>query len=371
MKILFIGGTGRLSKDVASLSTMKENEVFLFTRGSKDRECFLKNSYKLIKGNIRDVENSIKTLENYKFDVIIDFLTFEVEQLKNTLKIIEGKYNQYVFISSSTVYINDNDELISESRTKVGNEKWEYAHNKFLCEEYLKEYFSNRKEHYTVIRPYVTYGNTRVPYPLVPRNNLMEWSFIDRILHNRPVPTFNKGETVTTLTHTRDFAKGVVGLFGNSKAFNEAFHITSDSTTPWGEVLDTLENILAIKITRIDFSVDKIIETMPMYSSVLLGDKSKNMRFDNSKIKEAVPDYSCNISLKDGLSDMIDFYRGHKELQKIDYMWNGYVDRLCGCGNQFMTYKMDNIRDIGNYLIGNNPLIRKSYQLYSILRGRK
>ena len=370
MKILFIGGTGRLSKDVAALSAEKGNEVFLFTRGSKERDCFLKDSYKLIKGNIRDIENSIKALENYRFDVIIDFLTFEVEQLKNTLKIIDGKYRQYIFISSSTVYINNNDELISESKTKVGNKEWKYAYDKFLCEEYLKEYFSKKEEKYTVIRPYVTYGNTRVPYPLVPRNNLMEWTFIDRILNRRPVPTFYKGKTVTTLTHTRDFAKGVVGLFGNAKAYNEALHITTDETTTWGEVLENLENILGLEVIRMDFPVEQIIKVMPMYKSVLLGDKARNMRFDNSKIKSAVPNYSCNISLKDGLSEMIDFYRGHKELQKIDYGWNGYIDRLCGCSNQLMTYKMKSIKDIGNYLIGNNLLIRKAYQLYSNLRGR-
>ena len=120
-----------------------------------------------------------------------------------------------------------------------------------------------------------------------------------------------------------------------------------------------------------DFSVEQIIKVMPMYKSILLGDKARNMRFDNSKIKNAVPEFNCEITLKEGLSEMVDFYKSHKELQKIDYMWNGYIDRLCNCGNQLMSYKMKNIRDIRNYFIGNNLLIRKAYQLYSILRGRK
>ncbi len=352
MKILFLGGTGRLSKDVAELSLRLGNEVFLFTRGSSMRRIFVNDGYHMIIGDIRNVKESEKKLEGKFFDVVIDFISFKEKQLKNTLKIIEGKYKQYIFISSATVYNFKENEIISEANTLLGNKKWEYAFDKYLCELFLKDYFLLKEEKYTIIRPYVTYGNTRVPYPLVPRKSTFEYSFIERIEKGRSIPTFNNGETITTLTHTKDFAKGVAGLFGNEKAYGEEVHITNDNTVTWMDVLDELETALHIKINRIDFEIDTIIKALPEYRSVLKGDKARNTRFDNSKIVHMVPNYKCEISLESGIKDMVSFYEKHTDMQKIDYMWNGCMDRLCKVKGEAKKYLFKTKKDKIMYYIG-------------------
>lgn len=331
LKILFIGGTGRLSKDVAEKALNDGNEVYLLTRGTNERKKFVLDGYHMIYGNIRNAVECKKILEPYDFDVIIDFLTYNKEQLIDTLDVLAGKFEQYIFISSATVYKKSSeDELIAEDKTEIGNNLWKYAYDKYLCEEYLKEYFDKKpKSYYTVIRPYVTYGNTRVPYPIVPNNTHMEWTLIDRIKLGRPIPVFDGGNTVTTLTHTKDFAKGVVGLFGNEKAYNEAFHITSDKTTTWGQVLDAIEKKLSTKVIRAEFTQEEIYSALPEYKGILVGDKGTTMRFDNSKIHNAVPEYKCDISLEDGVADMIDFYNENPNMKIIDYAWNGRVDKLC------------------------------------------
>lgn len=361
LKILFIGGTGRLSKDVAELAAKNENTVYLLTRGSADRTIFVKDSYNMIYGNIRNINECRNVLENHFFDVIIDFLSFNVKQLKDTLNIIKGKYTQYIFISSATIYDGDNGEIISEYKTKTGNSKWSYANNKWICEKYVNEYFENSEEKYTIIRPYVTYGNTRVPYPLVPRRSKMEWTFIDRILNEKPVPVFDNGRTITTLTHTKDFAKAVVGVMGNELAFGECVHITNDSTTTWGAVLDNIEIILNKNIKRMNFETQKIVHDMPEYKGVLYGDKSKNMLFDNGKIKKMVPSFVCEISLQNGLKDMIEFYLNHTELQKVDFMWNGSVDRLCNLKSEYEKYKFKSLKDKINYFLGYNYYLHFIY----------
>lgn len=330
MKVLFIGGTGRLSKDVADLALKNGFDVFLLTRGSKERKIFVNDRYHMIYADIRNPESAKKALTEFSFDVVIDFLTFNSNQLKTTLEIIESKYKQYIFISSATVYKKSReDEIISEETTAIGNDRWQYAFDKYKCEKFLNEYFANKEEMTcTIIRPYVTYGNTRVPYPLVPRNNSMEWSFVKRIIDGQPIPVFDDGRTRTTLTHTRDFAKGVVGLFGNEKAYGEAFHITGNNATTWGAVIDELERALGKKAIRVNMQQSEIYHEMPEYKGVLVGDKGTTMLFDNSKIKSAVPAFDCEVSLADGIKEMVDFYMAHPDLKRIDYRWNGQVDRL-------------------------------------------
>ena len=331
MNILFIGGTGRLSKDVAYKALLNGNRVFLLTRGSGDKKLFIHDGYTMLYGDIRNVEKCKELLKGYFFDTVIDFLSFTVQQLESTLSILEGKYCQYIFISTATVYDCDccQDE-IKEELTPVGNSKWDYAYNKYLCEKHLESAFQDcRLTYYTIIRPYVTYGNTRFPYPIVPQNIDKEWSLIFRMINGCPVPVFEHGDIITTLTHTRDFAEFAVGLFGNDKAKNEVFHITSDERTKWESILDVLDAHLNIKSKRFYISQREIITALPYYKGILEGDKGNTRIFDNTKIKNAVKNSSFRIKLTDGLYETLVFYQNHPERQIIDYKWLGEIDKLC------------------------------------------
>ncbi|HHT25365.1 MAG TPA: NAD-dependent epimerase/dehydratase family protein [Clostridiaceae bacterium] len=329
MKILFLGGTGRLSKDVAALATDRGNEVYLLTRGTAQRASFVDERYHMLTGDIRNKELALSVLQDYSFDVVVDFLTFNVEQLRNTLDILRGKFRQYIFISTATVYRRENyDELISEDRTPIGNDKWQYAYNKYLCEVEIKKWFFGKKENYTIIRPGVTYSNTRIPYPIVPADTQKEYSFLYRVKINAPIPVFDYGDTEVTITNSKDFAKGVIGLMGNKLGYGEAFHITSSEKVTWGMVLDSLERICGVKINRLFVSQSDIYKEDPYYKDVLIGDKGNKTRYDNSKIISVVPDLSFDVLLEDGLKETVKFYENHPEHQIIDYHWMGIMDRI-------------------------------------------
>ncbi len=363
MNVLFIGGTGRLSKDVAKAAVEKGYNVFLLTRGSKYRKQFVNENCSMLIGDIRKPESCKKYFEKpMYYDVIIDFLSFGESDIRSTLDLIEGTYKQYIFVSSATVYIR-NENVISEDDGVIGNTNWEYAYNKILCEEYLRNYFSKKKNgsFYTIIRPYVTYGDTRVPYPLVPRNNKLEFSFVQRIINGQAVPTFDNGTTITALLNTKDFSYLVVGLFGNDKAKNEDFNIADEEITHWSDVIDVLGELLNTNVITVDCSKEKICKYMPEYKQVLYGDKGIDARFDISKVKAAVQGYKKTVSLKDGLSEMLSYYQKHPELQQIDYKWNGEVDALL-YGNGIRPnykYRFSSIKNICLYCCGRYTALGK------------
>ena len=151
MKILFLGGTGRLCKDLALFSVEQGNDVYLLTRGSGWRDVFVDPRYHMITGNIRDEEECRKQLEGMNFDVVVDFLTLNLDHLKTTLNIVLDKCRQYIFISSATVYHRqDENEVFSEEKSRIGDSVWSYANNKVECERYLNENYSDKKK--SVIR---------------------------------------------------------------------------------------------------------------------------------------------------------------------------------------------------------------------------
>lgn len=323
MKVLLIGGTGILSTDIVEESLNRNYDVYIINRGHRNN--IIDKRVKIIIGDIRNVEQIQQKLKNESFDVVIDFLSFNKEQLKNTLAIFKNKCDQFVFISSATAYRQTKKgELITE-KTELRNDNWDYARGKIECEEFLKENYKENKQCYTIIRPYVTYSNRRIPFAIIPSE---QWTLANRILLEKPILLWDGGKAVCTLTYTKDFAKGIVGLFKNPKAYQEDFHITTDYTLTWKEALEDIGKALGKKPIIADIPSTYISKYLSEYKGVLFGDKGLDRIFDNTKIKEAVPDFNAQTKFEDGIKETIKYYNKHPEAQIINYSWDARIDSL-------------------------------------------
>lgn len=325
MKVLLIGGTGVLSTDIRELLIKRNHEVYILNRG-KNKNCSVSDEVKFIKGDIRQVEKLKEYFKDKYFDVVVDFLSYSEKDIKDTLEIFNNKCNQYIFISSATAYRKtEKGEKIKEDY-ELSNPNWKYAEGKKECEEYLKTNYEKNRQKYTVVRPYVTYSDTRIPFAIIPHDK--QWTLANRILNNKPIVLWDNGEATCTLTSTKDFAVGIVGLFGNPKAYNEAFHITTDYTLTWYEALQYIGKALGKKVIVANIPSKYIISIMPDLKGVLLGDKGLDREFDNTKIKSVVPEFDAQIKFEEGIKSTIDYYKNNKFMQSIDYGWDARIDNL-------------------------------------------
>lgn len=348
MKILIIGGSGILSSDFTKKSLDEGNQVIVVNRGK--RQEFLDTRATHIATDIRKENTQYlkQRINIYDYDVVVDFLSYEPNHLEKMLNVLDGNFNQYVFISSATIY-RENQGIISESK-EIGNEKWDYAYKKYLCECFLK---FQKDINYTIIRPYITYGNLRIPFQIIP--DLYHFSLIARIKEKKPVLLFEEGNAVCTLTHTIDFAEILYKLLLNAKAYGEEFHITSTEHHSWKEVYIMICNIL--NVTPNYFSVDKKTtkKYLPEYYDMLQGDKGRDMVFDNKKVLEAIGTYKFKMPLYEGLTSSIQYFEQHKNMQGIDYKWDGRIDYLlkkCDYKNkQFLKHIKTNNNCSNNLLL--------------------
>lgn len=321
MKILLTGGTGVLSTDIANYAIDKGMEVYLLNRGSK-KQFFHPKAHVLI-ADLRDVEDVKEKIKDLYFDVVVDFLSFNTSHLKSTLAIFNGKCNQFIFISSATAY---QDASIITENTPLGNPNWPYAQNKFECEKLLEQNYSENGQKYTIVRPYVTYSKTRIPFAIIPHDK--QWTLANRILLGKPIVLWDGGKAICTLTSTKDFAVGIVGLFGNEKAFQNDFHITTDHTLTWRQALLDIGKALNKEPIIADIPSSFIYKYMPETKGILLGDKGRNMVFDNSKIKATVPNFKADITFNEGICETIQFYQDNEYMREINYEWEGRIDNL-------------------------------------------
>jgi len=325
MRVLLIGGTGVLSSAVMHRSLQKEHDVFILNRGHNAKS--IPPDVSLLQADIRHTDDVNHILQDLSFDVVVDFLSYNVSDLENSLSIFQDRCNQFIFISSACVYRRARSDGCITEDSPFGNHNWDYSANKVRCEEYLISKCSKTGLKYTIVRPYITYGNTRVPYGIMPPYG-WHWTLIARLLNNKPIMLWDKGDAICTLTHTSDFAKGVVGLFGNIQAYNEAFHIVGDERLTWKELLLLIGTLVDIQATYVTMPSAYVATRMPGLKGMLLEDRSLDAVFDSSKIKNAVPEFVCATPLEKGIAQTLEYYRNNSYINGIDYRWDAQMDKL-------------------------------------------
>jgi nucleoside-diphosphate-sugar epimerase len=301
MKVLFIGGTGILSSACSDLAISRGMDLYLLNRGKSNTIRTISGA-KTIIADIRNLEEAKIALKDFTFDVVVDFIAFEPEHIENAIQLFKGKTKQYIFISSASVYQTPPETLPVTEKTPLYNPYWQYSRNKIACENRLIQTYQQENFPYTIVRPSHTYDKTLIPV-------VGGYTVLHRMLQGKPVIVIGDGTSIWTLTYNRDFAVGLVGLFGNPKAINESFQITSDEWLTWNQIYKLIAHELGVepKIVHIPSDIIAIYDTE--LGAGLLGDKSHSMIFDNSKIRKFVPDFNPKTMFKDGVKEIIDWYK--------------------------------------------------------------
>ncbi len=324
MRVLFIGGTGLISEAVSRLAIANGVELYLFNRGLHSDG--IPAGAHVIIGDIRDVETTKKTLKNYNFDVVVDWVAFTPEQLKVDLDIFQGKIKQYIFISSASAYQKPPTHYIITESTPLYNPFWQYSRDKIACEELLMNAYRNHDFPITIIRPSFTYGNKMIPAAM--NSWQRPWSLVDRMRKGKKIIVHGDGTSIWTMTHNTDFAKGFVGLLDNPLAIGHAFHITSDEVLTWNQIYQFIGHAAGVEPNLIHIPSDFIIAKSPEDKGGLLGDKAVSGVFDNSKIKQFVPNYVATMPFAKGIKQTLAWFEANPEKCMIDEEWNTQMDHI-------------------------------------------
>ena len=338
-KILLLGGTGTLSTAVLNSAIKNGYNVSVFNRGHNN--SLLPHEVEILKGDFK-AEGGLSILKDRYFDVIVDFLSRVPADINRVYGTLGNNCRQYIFISSACVYRRErNDFPIVESSPKP-NPDWNYNVEKYECELLLKEFSKKVSSYYTIVRPYITYDDQRIPLGIAPAYKYHK-TIIERIKSGKPMLVWDEGHAITTVTHTEDFAKALTGLFLNEKARNEDFHITSSFQYTVKDVLLALYEILGCPPNIISVSTDQLCKLLPRYASMLKGDRSLDAIFNNKKIKDAVPNLSFDINLFEGLKRNYAYYKNVIEYE-YDYEFDAQMDRVAksfGVHTSYINYSND------------------------------
>jgi nucleoside-diphosphate-sugar epimerase len=326
MKILFIGGTGIISSACSDLAMARGHELYLLNR-SVSRKLPPAEGATVLQADIHADESQLASvLADHRFDAVVDYLAYSVDDIERDLRLFRGRTDQFVFISSASAYQKPVKHYLITEETPLENPFWDYSRNKIACEDRLMQAYQEEGFPTTIIRPSHTYGPTQIPFGISSWQH--PWTVVERMKRGQKVIVPGDGTSLWVLTWTADFAKGLVGLLGHEQASGEAFQITSDEVLTWDQIHLEVYDALGLEPNLIHIPSDLIGLYHPPSLGSLVGDKANSVVFDNSKIRRFVPGFSCEVSWAEGVRRSLAWFQAHPEFQTVDSELNAVWDRI-------------------------------------------
>lgn len=322
MKVLIVGGTGLIGGAVAKAAVNKGADVYVAGRSRSKDEL---PGVTFIRGDWFDDAFAKDTLK-LKYDVVIDSLIFNEDHMRRTMSLIEGCCDQFIYISTDSVYKHPGTMVSESDPIDDGNVKWKYGADKRKAELYLQKHAHEYSYSWTVIRPTITFGDTRIPVGFAGKRNT--YDLCRRIEQEKPVIRFDDPDTRHALCHTSVFGEAAVRVFGNKEAYGQFFHISDDDSYTYGQIFEVIEQILGKKGKYVFYPPDVLKKDYPDLYEEMIYDKNPEFTLDNTKIRSLCSEVPFNVGLKDAMLLTIENLRKNADEGSGESDYDLLTDRL-------------------------------------------
>ena len=304
MKLLILGGTIFYGRHVTEEALRRGYDVTLFTRGMHDTSNF-EGAMKLV----GERDGNLEAISKGEWDAVLDTCGYVPRVVRQSAELLKGRVNNYAFVSSVSVFSEDQDGPIDEnSKTeKLKDETVEvvdgetYGGLKFLCEEVVREVFGDRA---LVIRPGLIVG----PYDSSDRFTYWPW----RIHKGGDVLIPDRPDQAVQFIDARDLALWTLSMLEKQQAgtFNA---IGPLEPYQMGDVFDRIKKEVGANANLVPVSLD-FLEKQGVKGwtelPLLQGESDAHMRVDVSKAVNAGLQFR---SLEETARDTLAFALGRGE----------------------------------------------------------
>lgn len=329
MRILVLGGTGVISRAIIKEGLDRGHEMIAFNRGTKRSGC--EKRITTIIGDRTDREDFAEKMKDLSVDVVIDMISYDDEDARQTVEVFRDKAKQLIFTSSTAAYKRPYHTLpIREAGEEICDDpSFPYAYKKGRMEKFLSEVMREGQIPVTIIRPSLTFGEGCANIGVLRQN----YNIVHRIRNGKPLVLPGDGVSAWSFTFAPDLAKGYLLTCLNPAAYNECFHITNTEQVLWEDLYRVIGRIVGIEPKFVYVPSALLNEADPSLFAHFYYEKKYCHIFSNEKICQAAPEYAPAITLEQGMRSILQWWE--REAHEVDEEKDRLEDRICEAYERF------------------------------------
>lgn len=366
LAVLILGSSGIIGRELTLRLLQLGAEVHGMSRSGHEipREVLevVPGLFTDARGDSRDPKSVRGLVEGKQFDVVVDLVSFDARHLVQLLPLLERTTGQYVFISSATVYQSApaHQSLCEES--PLATSHWGYPHSKQFAEEFLRSHSARIASMTTIVRPYITYSDSRAPLGVWEGQHLFP-----RILRDLPVVLGDEvAKARTSLTHARDVARALTLLMGDDRAKGRVFNIASDTHLTWTDVYTVASEAIGRDIEVAPIPLAELVAVFPELRG-RAEDRARDRTFCANAIREFDPLFQFENSTRASIASAM-AASASSTMPGLGAHGQGRMDRLLRHSSKYPKYRPSLARHrrlvredgpaaFGKYLAGYMPIL--------------
>lgn len=281
MRILLLGGSGAMGVHLARFLSDKGHFVDVTSRQYKDSKdsniCYLQ-------GDAHDLDFIKNVLFSKQYDAIVDFMIYNTIEFLDRIDFLLNNCTHYVFLSTARVYADSKNPLMEDSPRllDVSQDRQYLATDEYALTKARQENILNirTQNNYTIIRPYITFSEIRLQLGVYEKE-----SWLYRAMQKKSIIFFKDiAKHYTTLTYAKEVVRAMALIIGNKKTFRQTYHITSDKSMRWENILDIYKKVLLKELGFAKIAFANLNDFFEKNNYQVIYDRLFDRKFDNSKI---------------------------------------------------------------------------------------
>jgi nucleoside-diphosphate-sugar epimerase len=242
MRILIIGGTGVLSREIAVQSIAAGHQVTILTdgKGNLPEPVGLEQH---IHSDRNDAVALLAAIPRSQWDLVIDSICYRSQQALELQKIITDISHHTIVVSTAVVYSpNINHSLNFDDKIATELELGKYTREKIEMEAAWLQ-----SDHpVTILRPPHILG-AGSELGIIPLHN-RDLQLINRLKNHQPLFLADGGRQEMQVVYNADIAKVILAAAGNSKTFGKIYNCANPQIITGYEYFKTIADLLGVDL---------------------------------------------------------------------------------------------------------------------------
>lgn len=306
MKVLIIGGPGTISTSTIQDLLAQEYSVAVFSRREGPAKQLDPNltTYPGDRNNETVLQAAI---DDFKPEVVIDFVLFLPQQAEQIIPLLYGKVKQYIFVSTVDVYGYPLSRLPFEESDPWQPPLSQYAADKRTCEQIFRAKFDLEQFPLTIARPTYSFG-PRFLISFFSRDEGLK--LIPRLRAGRPVIVPGDGTTLMHVSSAYNTGRMIATLVGQPAAIGNDYTCGHPTFMTGDDYIKLMASAVGLEPDIVHIPTDVLLATnYAGKADWLLSELTRyNIAFSVDRFKADFPEFEWTQSLDQAVQQVIGWH---------------------------------------------------------------
>lgn len=314
-RALFIGGPGNLSASTIEALLERKYQVAVYSLPTLFGE--LDPQVRTYSGDRNHIEDLQTAIQDFRPDVVLDFVCFTPQEAEGVLALAKGKVGQLIFISTVDVYgyplshlpFREDDPWNAETQS-------DYAANKRLCEQVFRAGYSPAQFPLTIVRPAYSFG-PRFILNFTSRNYGVH--MLHRLKFGLPVLIPGDGTTLMHASSARNTGNMIAALVGSPHAIGKDYTCGHPTFINHESYVQMFSAVFGVKPNLVYIPTSVITAHHdPMAKTCLLHALTRfNVAFSVDRFLRDFPEFRWEVTLEEWTRNVVEWNERNGKIAAI------------------------------------------------------